>query len=236
MAGPWMASAAGADGSGCAGGAAMTTRNTLQAARAMRVQRKACRESRRMAVSVSEGDGGDGTVEEFVHLGAGLGEAGDGGVGAAIDVAEAVAGDEDAVAEGDGDVVGEEGAPLGADAEIEAEVLVDAVGDEGGLERLGGGEVDLIGAKEDAELGGDVDVDADAKKEQAGVHEVGLVLVFVGAEIGQEAEALLEADGGAGEVEALAHEVAEGAAGEVDVVHDGVEAGGAAVAGVAVAG
>jgi len=82
----------------------------------------------------------------------------------------------------------------------------------------------VVCVREGPKLGSQVRLGAHAHQDQARIDEVGLPLeVASGAQIGQQAEALLERQRRPGEVEALADPVAERAPGKIGVVGDRVE-------------
>lgn len=190
------------------------------------------------AWSVSERYRHDRVIEKIIHRAGGSWrrKARHGRGAGAVDVAEPGARQEHAEAGGENNVVVEQRAELEAEAAIKPHLGADFVREQLGLDGVGLGEVDVIHVEKGAQFRRHIEVRAEAVDEDAGVDEVGLAFGFAAAEIGHKAVALFQTDGGAGKVEALARPVAEGAAGEVGIVDDGVEAGGGAVLGVAVAG
>src|SRR5579871_109437 len=91
------------------------------------------------------------------------------------------------------------------------------------LQRLGVDEADEIHIQESAEFGGDIDVGAGVDEGDSGVYEIGLAFDFTGAETGDEASALDQADAGAGEADAFAIPERKKSACEIGIVKDRVE-------------
>ncbi len=97
-------------------------------------------------------------------------------------------------------------------------------------------ETQIVGGRLDAELRGQIEVDAAGEQAEPGVHEVRLPLVFAAAQVRDQAAAVHQRHAGAGQQDAETVPEAEAAAGEGRVVEDAVEAVGGAVGRVAVAG
>ena len=113
---------------------------------------------------------------------------------------------------------------------------MDVALEEDRLDRLGRVEPDVVRGDDRLQPRRDVDVESGADEPHAGIHVVRLPFVLAAAQDGEQRAALDERDAAAGEADAEAVEEAEAAAGEVGAVEDGVEAGGVAVARIAVAG
>src|SRR5207302_10605463 len=120
-------------------------------------------------------------------------------------------------------------------AQVDADVAGDLVVVQQQAQRGRVIEAQVTGVGDQLELGGQVGDHAEVVQEQAGVDEVGLALLFAGAQVGDKAVAVDEVDAGIDEAHRLAGEEVEPAAGEVGVVEDGIEAAGGAVGGVVVA-
>src|ERR1051326_1164870 len=73
-------------------------------------------------------------------------------------------------------------------------------------------------------LGGDVEVGAAVEDENAGIHEVRLALILVGAQVGQVGIGRNQRNAGLREANAFAVEEAEDAAGKIFGIYDGIKA------------
>ena len=84
--------------------------------------------------------------------GAGVGEPGNRRNGTSVNIAKSPAGDQPSGPDRHDQIVGEQGSPLEADAQIEAELPVDLIGQQRGPDRVGGVETDMVGVRKDPGL------------------------------------------------------------------------------------
>src|SRR5688572_16511496 len=115
-----------------------------------------------------------------------------------------------------------------AEAEVGPDEGLDIVLKDEDFEDFGLIEPEEVDVADDPGFGREVGVGAEVEELQAGIDEIGLALLLAGAEIGNEAEALLEVY--TEELDLLAVPEAENAAAEVGIVENCVEAGGFLVA------
>jgi len=155
---------------------------------------------------------------------------------AGVDVAEALAGLQHGSAAGEDDIFGERRTILQAGAEVFADGVANGRLEEDVFERFGAHEAQKIKVGEAFEFGGDVEIGAGIGEKNSGIDEVGLAFVFAGTHVGQETAVGGEGHSGTGETDGFAIPEAEEAAGEIGEIVDGIEAAGAAIARIGVAG
>src|SRR5438128_4683418 len=152
-------------------------------------------------------------------------------------VAKAGAGLQDRAGQAEDDILGRPGPVDRCRADVPADVPPDRALHAQRLQDIGAVEPEMIDVGGDAQARGDVEIRADAKQHGPRVDEIGLPLLLGGAQIVEDAVALVERDraAAAGEGNGLADPVAGVGSGEDRVLEDIVEAVLGIVVGVAVA-
>ena len=153
-----------------------------------------------------------------------------------VDVFEPLAGLERGGSTGDDNIFAERGAVLDSYTRVCADGVTDRRLEEEEFQRLGAFEAEEVYVGKGFEFGGDIEVGASVGEEDAGVDEFGLAFVFTAAEIGDQAAGRSEENPGACEANSFAIPEAEDAASEIREVEDRIEAAGAGVARVGIAG